>query len=185
MRSDFTNLEGSKFEAKTFLFKIENDLYYIRGVIFNPDGDRLDITKQSMKSIEFKDNIYDTFITGSLTLINVEDSLERTPIPGKKNSYRFRGDGRDVLFIEIIPVKNNKHQENINGSQNLKYNLNFGFQNLFSIVDDQKFEINGIPHKKLKLMDFDKKKRKESKINYIEAKTLEDAANKAVKALGN
>ena len=77
MRNDFKTSSLNENEVQPFLYKIENDEYYIRGIFLNPNGDRLEITKQSLFSLNFNDSIYDPFIDGVVTILNKENSLER------------------------------------------------------------------------------------------------------------
>ena len=54
--------------------------------------------------------------------------------------YRFRGDGRDFFYIEIIPI------ENVNdpyGVQDDDYNKIFGFRNLYVCTETDENIVDG------------------------------------------
>jgi hypothetical protein len=45
MRKDYIRNNFNGAEAKANSYKIDNQFYYIRAVLVNPDGDRLDLSK--------------------------------------------------------------------------------------------------------------------------------------------
>ena len=180
MRNDFKTSSLNENEVQPFLYKIENDEYYIRGIFLNPNGDRLEITKQSLFSLNFNDSIYEPFIDGVITILNKEDSLERT-VEGKSKTikgFNYRGDGKDVFYIEIVPIQDTGKKSGVLGDENLKYNRVFSLQNLFACVDEETIYINGVQYKRIKLMDLDKKRLTEKKIQFNSAEVISDENSK-------
>ena len=180
MRNDFKTSSLNENEVQPFLYKIENDEYYIRGIFLNHNGDRLEITKQSLFSLNFNDSIYEPFIDGVITILNKEDSLERT-VEGKSKTikgFNYRGDGKDVFYIEIVPIQDTGKKSGVLGDENLKYNRVFSLQNLFACVDEETIYINGVQYKRIKLMDLDKKRLTEKKIQFNSAEVISDENSK-------
>jgi hypothetical protein len=172
MRRDYikNNLNGA--EAKANSFKIDNQFYHIRAVLLNPDGDRLDLNKGALYTISLTDNLFDPFLKAEIMLYNDNHSIERT-VPTSLNSqkgFTFRGDGRDVLFLEIIPLKNVKEDYKIEESK--EYNSVFSLRNLFTVIEDTDTVIEGTLYKKLKLYDLDERKLLEKNIYFNSVDTL-------------
>ena len=158
MRKDYitNNLNGA--EAKASSYKIDGQFYHIRAVLVNPDGDRLDLSKGALYNINLKDDLFDPFLKAEIMLYNDNHAIERT-VPTELNSqngFTFRGDGRDVLFLEIIPLKNVKKEYKLEESKD--YNAVFSLRNLFMVVEDTDTIIEGTLYKKLKLYDLDERK---------------------------
>ena len=135
MRRDYirNNLNGS--EAKALSYNIDNQFYYIRAVLINPDGETLNLQKGALYNISLKDDLFDPFLKAEIVLYNDNYAIERT-VPTDLNpqsGFTFRGDGRDVLYLEIIPLKNVKEDYKLEESK--EYNQVFSFRNLFSIVE--------------------------------------------------
>ena len=136
MRKDYirNNLNGA--EAKAHSNKIDNQFYYIRAALVNPDGDRLDLSKGSLYNISLTDDLFDPFLKAEITLYNDNNAIERTT-PTSLNTqkgFTFRGDGRDVLFLEIIPLKTTDKEYKLEESK--EYNSVFSLRNLFTVIED-------------------------------------------------
>ena len=172
MRRDYirNNLNGS--EAKALSYNIDNQFYYIRAVLINPDGETLNLQKGALYNILLKDDLFDPFLKAEIVLYNDNYAIERT-VPTDLNpqsGFTFRGDGRDVLYLEIIPLKNVKEDYILEESK--EYNQVFSFRNLFSIVEDTDLTIEGVLYKKLKLFDLDERKLSEKNVYLNSVETL-------------
>ena len=155
MRKDYIKNRLNGSEAKAHSSKIDNQFYYIRAALVNPDGDRLDLSKGSMYNISLTDNLFDPFLKAEITLYNDNNAIERTvPTPqNTQNGFTFRGDGRDVLFLEIIPLKSTDKDYKLEESK--EYNQVFSLRNLFTVIEDTDVIIEGATYKRLKLYDLD------------------------------
>jgi len=172
MRSDYikNNLNGA--EAKANSYKIDGQFYYIRAVLVNPDGDRLDLSKGALYNISLVDNLVDPFLKAEIMLYNDNHAIERT-VPTSENyqkGFTFRGDGRDVIFLEIIPLKSIKESYRL--EESAEYNVVFSLRNLFTVVEDTDTIIEGTLYKKLKLYDLDERKLLEKNIYFNSINTI-------------
>jgi hypothetical protein len=180
MRKDYILNNLQDFEAKANSYKIDNQFYHIRAILINPNGERLDLQKGALFNINLSDNLFDPFLKGEILLYNDNQTIEKT-VPTELNSqkgFTFRGDGRDILFLEIIPLRDVKEEYKI--QESIEYNTVFSMRNLFSIIEDTDVVIEGTLYKKLKLYDLDERKLMEKNvyfnsidtINFNESKTL-------------
>ena len=128
--------------------KINDDgLYYYNIVLFNPDGDVVRIKQSAIKALVLEDTISNFYHEGYLIYENrfdVLESINAIANPGSdKNEYfsqnkndsfvgyRFRGDCRDFLFIDIMPDVKGKgtsvQQGNFDEQDKRTFNLKFAF----------------------------------------------------------
>tara|TARA_R110000787_G_scaffold54452_6_gene126688 strand:+ start:466 stop:2049 length:1584 start_codon:yes stop_codon:yes gene_type:complete len=180
MRKDYirNNLNGA--EAKAHSNKIDNQFYYIRAALVNPDGDRLDLSKGSLYNISLTDDLFDPFLKAEITLYNDNNAIERTT-PTSLNTqkgFTFRGDGRDVLFLEIIPLKSTDKEYKLEESK--EYNSVFSLRNLFTVIEDTDVIIDGVTYKKLKLYDLDERKLKEKNLDFNSINTIQFSENNSL-----
>tara|TARA_R110002126_G_scaffold3364_2_gene19225 strand:+ start:2793 stop:4376 length:1584 start_codon:yes stop_codon:yes gene_type:complete len=180
MRKDYirNNLNGA--EAKAHSNKIDNQFYYIRAALVNPDGDRLDLSKGSLYNISLTDDLFDPFLKAEITLYNDNNAIERTT-PTSLNTqkgFTFRGDGRDVLFLEIIPLKTTDKEYKLEESK--EYNSVFSLRNLFTVIEDTDVIIDGVTYKKLKLYDLDERKLKEKNLDFNSINTIQFSENNSL-----
>ena len=110
-------LEGFLYnDKKKFLYVVDQQNYIFKTLLFNPDSNVSVLSKSSIRNITINDNITDPFLKGSLTILNDGESLERLQTPKNVKEfepdadilkgYTYRGDGRDLFYLEIIPVEN-------------------------------------------------------------------------------
>jgi len=166
MRPDFKYSPLLETEAKAFLYQIGSDEYYIRGIFINPNGKTVPITKQSLMEIRIKDSIYDPFTDLSICLMDTDDAFQRT-VQGeggnKIEGFTYRGDGKDLFYLEINPIRDTKDVNNINSESNISYNNVFSLRNLYACVDEKTVVIDGYRCKEITCIDSDKKKLLEKK----------------------
>lgn len=85
-------------------FRINDLLYECEFKLSNPDGQEVSYTKSAIREMTIVDNWFEPFISGSVTIANPYDFLER--------EYFIRGDGRDEFLIKFKPIQQNwKHEE--------------------------------------------------------------------------
>jgi len=137
-------LEGFIYDdKKKFLYVVDQQNYIFKTLLFNPDSNVSVLSKSSIRNITIKDSIMDPFLKGSLTILNNGESLERLATPKNvkefdANSdllkgYTYRGDGRDLFYLEIVPVEN---VDESFGKLGNKFNDTFSFKNVFALVND-------------------------------------------------
>lgn len=159
---------------------INNQKYIINIVFVNPDGSVLPLSKNDVRRLSINDNIFNPFNVSTISFKDNDNSFQRlktdktqsefTPELNVLNGFNFRGDGRDFLFIEVIPI------ENVNdpyGTQDEDYNKVFGYRNLFVCVDDNTSDENGDTIKTFNLIDFDEKLLRERKSFFSSSSLLE------------
>ena len=173
MRRDYIRNNLNGVEAKAFSNKIDNQFYYIRAVLINPDGDKLNLSKGAFYNISLKDDLFDPFLKAEVILYNDNHAIERT-VPTDLNiesGFNFRGDGRDILYLEIIPLKNANKDYKLEESK--EYNQVFSFRNLFSVVEDTDVTLEGTLYKKIKLYDLDERKLSEKNVYLNSVETID------------
>lgn len=149
---------------------INNQKYIINIIFVNPDGSVLPLSKNDVKRLTINDNVFNPFNVSSISFKDNDNSFQRlktdksqaelTPELNILNGFNFRGDGRDFLFIEILPVENVDDPYGVQGDD---YNKVFGYRNLYVCVDDNSYDDNGDTIKTFNLLDFDEKLLRERK----------------------
>lgn len=170
---------------------INNQKYIFNLVFLNPDGSLLTLSKNNVTELSITDNAFFPFNKLTLSFVDDDNAFERlktdkaetefNPELDILKGYRFRGDGRDFFYIEIIPI------ENVNdpfGVQDDDYNKIFGFRNLYVCTQTNENIIDGKVIKTINLIDFDEKILKERKSFFSSANLIEDS-NKPVYLLSN
>ena len=97
------------------IFKINNIDYECEFKLTNPDNQEVKFTKSAIRGMTLVDNIFEPFMSGSITIANPFDFVE--------NEYFLRGDGRDEFYIKFKPVEDTGYG-------------NSEFEYTFSIIDD-------------------------------------------------
>jgi len=119
-------------------------------------------------------------LKAEITLYNDNNAIERTT-PTSLNTqkgFTFRGDGRDVLFLEIIPLKSTDKEYKLEESK--EYNSVFSLRNLFTVIEDTDVIIDGVTYKKLKLYDLDERKLKEKNLDFNSINTIQFSENNSL-----
>ena len=184
-------LEGFLYnDKKKFLYVVDQQNYIFKTLLFNPDSNVSVLSKSSIRNITINDNITDRFLKGSLTILNDGESLERLQTPKNVKEfepdadilkgYTYRGDGRDLFYLEIIPVEN---VDESYGKLGNKFNDAFSFKNVFSIVNDEQLFDGENELKRFDFIDFDEKLLKEKNIFFSSTKLLK--TDKPVELLSN
>jgi hypothetical protein len=170
---------------QNFFYIINKKNYLFRATLFNADNIAVDLQKSAIKELYLHDNIYNPFINGYLTVDNTDDVIERFKTDPKnkefdevrqERGYRTRGDGRDLLFLSIIPVElpNNPYDE-----QSIEYNRVFGFQYIFVLGNESDIITETGKLKKYDIVDIDFEVLKEKKIFFSTIDLLKNRQNVA------
>lgn len=86
-----------------------NQQTYVQHVfICNQMGDPVEISVPSIREISIEEDIFDWFITGTITFADRFNVFQKGAMKLKENDdkspqYKFRGDGKDILTIDIWP----------------------------------------------------------------------------------
>tara|TARA_A100001515_G_scaffold6527_1_gene5535 strand:+ start:987 stop:2561 length:1575 start_codon:yes stop_codon:yes gene_type:complete len=177
MRYDFQTLYSEQF-----VYIIDNQKYIFKATLNNPEGDQISLTKSSILNLIINDNLFDPWISGEIILDNTEDALERfvsdpterefNPKFQKSKGYTVRGDARDFLLIEIVPIESNALPFLETGDA---VNSIFGLKYIFCIEDYEALTFEGKKALKLIISDYDKEVLRERKLFYTSVDTLNDA----------
>jgi len=167
-------------DKKKFLYVVDQQNYIFKTLLFNPDSNVSVLSKSSIRNITINDSIFNPFLKGSLTILNNNESFERlaTPKTVKEfepdadllKGYTYRGDGRDLFYLEIVPVEN---VDEGYGKLGDKFNDTFSFKNIFSLVNDEQLFDGENELKRFDFIDFDEKLLKEKNIFFSTTKLLE------------
>lgn len=95
--------------AKRNVVSMDNRDWYFCVALSNGTQTQL-FVKSGVESLVIEDDLFQWYTTGYITLRNDENALERTSGPdpfleayGLAETYKIRGDGRDILSINITP----------------------------------------------------------------------------------
>ena len=145
---------------KRFINLINKKNYFFRVTLINPGNLILDVQKSAVRELSIVDNVYNPFFSGYITIDNTDNSLERfksdpslSEFTDKQTlqSYRVRGDARDILLITILPIEKGKDSYNFYDEE---YNRIFGMQIAFLIIDEEEiFSDKYGQVKKFKIID--------------------------------
>ena len=141
-------------DYKDRVVKINDDgLYYHNIVLFNPDGDVLRLKQSGIKALVLEDKLNTFYHHGYLIYDNRFDSIENIapfspPGAGGTSSgssnvdnsfkgYRFRGDGRDFLYIDIMPDVKGKGTSVLEGDFDEGDKKIFNLRFVFSIYNTE------------------------------------------------
>jgi hypothetical protein len=166
MRYNFNTFYEERFSSI-----IDTQKYLFKVTLFNPEGDKVTLTKKDVKELKLVDNIRDPWVRGTIALDNTEAALERfvtdpadrefqpdlVPLKG----YTYRGDGRDFIQIEIIPINDGPLSEFTNNDKS--FQTAFGLRYVFSIKQGNNTTINGDNCKLFNIGDVDEEILKEKK----------------------
>ena len=178
------------FYEERFSSIIDTQKYLFKVTLFNPEGDKVTLTKKEVKELKLVDNLRDPWVRGYITLDNTEAALERfvtdpterefrpelTPLKG----YTYRGDGRDFIQIEIIPVNDGSLSEFTNDDKNFK--TTFGLRYIFSIKQGSSGTVDGVDCKTFNIGDVDEEVLKERKAFFSTGKLTTPAGVDAAQA---
>ncbi len=162
-----------------FNYIIDNQKYFFKVTLFNPDGDVMTLTKTSVLELTLSDDIFEPWLAGTIILENTDDALERFVVPpsdlefnperGSFKGYKVRGDGRDLLRITIVPLESNMDDYDQPGDDILKIT---SLSYVFCLSDEEPMNYNNKPAKKYTITDYDLQLMKERKSFFSSANLL-------------
>ncbi len=156
MRYDFQTSYNEQFS-----YLIDNQKYQFKVILFNPEGDSITLNKSAVMELTLNDVIFEPWVKGKITLDNTGDALERfvnDPTDSefydvqKVAGYTFRGDGRDFIKIEIIPLDDSNEEYDQNSND---FNSVFGLRYIFAISNESNGNIDDTPTKTYNIVDYD------------------------------
>ena len=177
---------------KRFINLINKKNYFFRVTLINPGNLILDVQKSAVRELSIVDNVYNPFFSGYITIDNTDNSLERfksdpslSEFTDKQTlqSYRVRGDARDILLITILPIEKGKDSYNFYDEE---YNRIFGMQIAFLIIDEEEiFSDKYGQVKKFKIIDLDEELLKERKSFFSSVSLIENYTSAQVPYLSD
>jgi hypothetical protein len=101
-------LEEVNEKAVANKLRLNNQDYQIVLTLYNPQGSIFPLNTASLVSLVIEESSLQWYKKGTLILKNSENVLERRPneLFSRDFNYKFRNDGRDLLFVSIKPVSN-------------------------------------------------------------------------------
>ena len=147
MRYNFDRVFDDRYS-----YIIDNQKYIFKATMFNPDGELIVITRGMILELNLTDDIFEPWMVGTLIL----DNSEYTDI---NKGYTIRGDGRDVIKLDIIPVTEGVDYK----QQGDNFNKKFALSYIFSLEDEQPMEYKGGSATKYSIVDYDMQVLKERK----------------------
>jgi len=86
--------------------RVNNQDYEVILTLYNPQGIAFPINAAGMVSLVIEESILEWYKQGYIILENNENIIERRPneFTNKADNYKFRNDGRDLLFVNIKPI---------------------------------------------------------------------------------
>ena len=162
-------------------YLIDNQKYVVKILFVNADLSVFTMSKNSLKSFTINDNAFDPFNYSSISFVDNDNSFERLKTnnddyefnPELKNilkGFQYRGDGRDFLFVELVPIDN---ANEVYGTENDDFNNKFGYRKLFVCTDDSESLQGDETIKTINLIDFDEKILREQK-SFFSSRAIRD-----------
>lgn len=178
-------LELTKNDSSSNEYLIDNQKYVVKILFVNADLSVFTMSKNSIKSFNINDNAFDPFNYSSISFVdndnafqrlktNNEDSEFNPELSNILKGFQYRGDGRDFLFVEFIPIDN---ANEVYGTENEDFNNKFGYRKLFVCTDDSESLQGDETIKTINLIDFDEKILREQKSFFSSADLIENQKN--------
>lgn len=130
----------------SFYAKFSDKEYYYRLNLYNNEGDIVFLKKNAVLSLVIEDNLFNPFHSGEIIISNDMYVLESCNTP-----YRFLGNGRDILDIEIIPIATGDFDADSKNEEIKKF-LGMRFQ--FVITESTDVILNNTKCKRLTLTEY-------------------------------
>lgn len=137
--------------------QFDNRRYHLSVYLVNPDGNVVKINKGAIEELVINDDVVDWFHSGTLIFTNPGDVLEKINVPTENSEpsavYSFRGDARDMLYIQMSPEVGDSTST---GSSEVVENRIYTLKFLFSVyATEDILDSRGPKHKKQKLFFHD------------------------------
>lgn len=157
---------GDTTSFDRFKYIIDNKYYVFRAILFNADS-AVTLTKTSIKELVIDDNIFNFYLQGHIIVENTDDVIERYVTESVENEFeknfgfKVRGDGRDILYLTIIPLIDGQDEYNIGGD---KMNNFFGLNYYFVLSNETNISDENGKLKRYDIIDLDYQILSERKI---------------------
>jgi len=169
----------------SFQVVINKKNYLFRATFANADGYYTSFQKDAILDLKLVDVLYTPFMSGHIVINNTEDVIERFKLPQTNKEfvnsnapdivgYRTRGDGRDLLYLTLIPLDPTQDPKQSPYNQNsLNYNRVYSYQSIFVLTDEEDIFTETGKAKKYTLQDLDYVILKEKKIFFSSTNLLQ------------
>jgi hypothetical protein len=167
----------NELDSQNFECILHEQKYIFKPVFLNPDNNVLPITKSSIKTLTITDNIFSPFTSADMVIKNNDNVFERlkfsnsdteqNPELNDVQGFNIRGDGRDIMYLEIIPIEKNAYSD-----LGEEFKRVFGFRNTFVCQYDEEITEEEGSYKRFKLMDYDELLLREKNIFFSTTKLL-------------
>jgi len=137
---------SNSLDQKHFYAKYGNEEYYFYMSLYNNEKYLMFLQRNSVVYLEINDNIFNPFHSATLIIANDQNVIEKSP-----NPYVFLGNGRDVLDVEIIPIRNGNFDKD---SKDEKGKEHLGLKFSFVVIECTDILHNNTVCKKLELVEY-------------------------------
>ena len=107
---------SNTFDQKHFYARYGTEDYYFFLGLYNNEGYEIFLTRNAVMHLEIDDNIFNPFSSATLIIANDQHVIEKT-----LNPYVFLGNGRDIVDVEIIPIKTGNFDNDSKNEENKEY----------------------------------------------------------------
>jgi hypothetical protein len=154
--------------------------------LINPDSRAIKIRKGFIDELIIEDDILDWFHKGTMTFKNPDDIIERvssqmasdTPRSDTVDirSYRFRGDARDMLYIQMEPhLASDEHEVPEEKIGSMVHSMRFLFT-IYAIEDITPSDVKKDKLQKVYFHDYRLQMLREKNLYYSTAKNIQQAS---------
>lgn len=137
---------STSLDQKHFYAKYGNEEFYFYMSLYNNEKYLIFLQRNSVVYFEIDDNIFNPFSSATLILANDQNVFEKNPSP-----YVFLGNGRDILDVEIVPIKDGKFDKDSKDEKNKQF---LGIRHSFVVIECVDIVYNGTTCKKLQLVEY-------------------------------
>ena len=153
-------------------YKSDNQKYQIDVIFDNLQGNSFALNLASLESLEIDQDSRNWYVNAALTIRNPKNAFEQkgTSTARLSDYYKFRNDGRDLVYIIIKPIIDSTIKES---DLNLDYDI-WGMAYTFAIYDREEIIGESADQKQLKLYlwEFDYQVLSETKSTWSTADML-------------
>lgn len=139
-------VQNLSFENQSARAQVGDNTFDFNIQLLNGDGDNVGIKYSSVVELVITDDLSQFCSSGYLTFNNMLDALESsqsisTDVRGRPeqafNPFRFRGDGRDLIIINIKPAIDTDSDDPIRLAKTSSLNKTFSLNGVYAIYDTE------------------------------------------------
>lgn len=129
--------------------RLNNQDYEVSVVLYNTQGNAFPINASSILSLVIVESTHTWFKTGHIILQNGYNVLEKraNEFMPEDAFYKFRGDGRDLLFVNIKPVVTTNNEIEEEAFEPQYWEMRY----VFTVYDTEDIPGNSVREKNIKL----------------------------------